>query len=221
MRSARRRSKSSRSRGPVSGAHPVTRATAARAPSHCPPFRAVTFLRLDEEVAPTVLAPARLGVLVAERALLAIADQGDPRAVDPDRHDVVSRRLGPALAESEVVLVRAPLVTVALDQHDRVWVGLQPVGVLVEDRLVLGPHVVLVVVEVNVAEGPRLRELLRRGERGDGRPGRPRATRHVRGGPGAACGGSGAPCGCATGCPACGARPTPDRARAAAARVPA
>src|SRR5947209_14934921 len=155
MRSARRRSKSSRSRGLVSGAHPVARATAARTPSHCPPFRAVTSLLLDEEVAPTVLAPARLGVLVAQRALLAIADHGDPRAVDSDRHDVVSCRLGPALAEGEVVLVRAPLVTVTLDQHERGRVGLQPVGVLVEDRFVLWPHVVLVVVEVNVTEGPR------------------------------------------------------------------
>src|SRR5439155_3928650 len=145
MRSARRRSRSSRSSGPVSEAHPATRTAAARTPSHCPPLRAVTFLLLHEEMAPTVPAPARLGVLVAHRPLLAIADHGDPRAVDPDRHDVVPRRLGPALAESEVVLVRAPLVTVTLDQHERVRVGLQPVGVLVEDRLVLGPHVVLVV----------------------------------------------------------------------------
>src|SRR6266508_2027183 len=67
---------------------------------------------LDQEVRVAVLRPARFVVLGADRALLAIRDDGDPVRLDALPHEVVHRRLGAPLTQSQVVFVGAPFVAV-------------------------------------------------------------------------------------------------------------
>src|SRR5207247_8831077 len=69
---------------------------------------------LHAEVGAAVLRPAGLVVLGAERLLLTIAHQLHAVLVDARPDQIIDGGAGATLAEHQVVLVGAPLVTVAL-----------------------------------------------------------------------------------------------------------
>jgi len=54
-----------------------------------------------------------------EGTLLAVGDRGEPPAGDPVAHEIILGRAGALLAERQVVLDRAALVTVSLDDDLR------------------------------------------------------------------------------------------------------
>src|SRR5262245_44230773 len=83
-------------------------------------------LRLHEEVSGAILGPEGLVVVAADRALLAVGDDAHAALRHPLADQIVHRRLGPALAERDVVFVGAPLVAVALDEHEHAGVALEP-----------------------------------------------------------------------------------------------
>src|SRR5207249_8528717 len=83
-------------------------------------------LALDREVGAAILRPARLVVFLALRTVLAVADDGDPPRVHAPRDEIVHGRLGPPLAERQVVFVGAALVAVPLDEEQLVRVRLEP-----------------------------------------------------------------------------------------------
>src|SRR4029453_19603429 len=83
---------------------------------------------LDHELIATVLGPARFGVLGAHGPLFTVRDDRHPVGADALRDTIVHRGLGPAIAERQVVLVGAALVTMAFDQQELVGVLLQPGG---------------------------------------------------------------------------------------------
>src|SRR5207302_10947541 len=105
--------------------------------------------RLGEKVRAAILRPTRLGLLVANRPLLAIADDRDAIGLDALGDEIVHRRLRAPLAERQVVLVGAALVAVALDQQEVVGVRLQPRRVRIEGLGVLGADIVLVKIEID------------------------------------------------------------------------
>src|SRR5512137_885337 len=84
---------------------------------------------LHEEVSPAIEGPAGLVMRGADRLLLAVRDQGDPLRLDPLPDEISHGRLGAPLSQGQVVLARAALVAVALDQQQVVRAGLQPGGV--------------------------------------------------------------------------------------------
>src|SRR5262249_37555533 len=112
----------------------------------------------DEEVRPSVLRPAALRALAAQRPLRAVAQQGDAGAVDSQRDQVVPGGRRPALAERDVVLVGAALVGVALDQQERAGIGPEPARVVLEECPILAPDRVAVELEVDVTERGDLAE---------------------------------------------------------------
>src|SRR2546422_6747353 len=124
--------------------------------------RPAASLGLGQEVCAPVPGPAGLVVLLAGRALFAVADDRDAGGPDALGDQAVHRRLRPALAERQVVRVGPALVAMALDQHQMVRVHLQPGGVGVEDLRVARTNLVLVEVEVDVLQRGDLRELFRR-----------------------------------------------------------
>jgi hypothetical protein len=65
-----------------------------------------------------------------ERALFAVADGADARAVDAEGDQVLARAVGAAVTEGQVVLLGATLVAVPLDQEviAGAFATLQPVG---------------------------------------------------------------------------------------------
>src|SRR5262249_30488317 len=90
--------------------------------------RAARLLRLDQEMRAPVLGPARLVVVGADGPLLAVRDDAEAALRHALADEVVHGGLGPALTEREVVLVGAPLVAVAFDEHQHVGVVLEPRG---------------------------------------------------------------------------------------------
>src|SRR5436309_1123491 len=81
-----------------------------------PPLRQVLGrLSFQEDVGAAVLLPGALVVAGIEGTFLAVRDHLESRRGDPGRHQVVASRLGALLAERLVVLGRAALVTVSLD----------------------------------------------------------------------------------------------------------
>src|SRR5206468_6751298 len=64
--------------------------------------------------------------------LLTVGDDAHPVLRHTLADEIIHRRLGPALAERQVVLVGASLVAVALDEHQHRAVALQPRRVGVE-----------------------------------------------------------------------------------------
>src|SRR5207245_7888441 len=94
-------------------------------PSPAPSF-ITRSLALDAEVGPTVLGPALLGGVGARRPFLAVGDRRHPVLRDTVGLEVIQRRLGAPIAERQVVFGRAAFVGVALDQHERVGVLLEP-----------------------------------------------------------------------------------------------
>src|SRR5262245_7876415 len=111
-----------------------------------------TSLGLRQEAIVPILRPARLGLLGADRALLAVRDERESARVDALRHEIVHRRLGPALAQRQVVLGGPALVTVALDQHELVGIRLEVRRAGVEDLGVARTDVRLVEVEIDVLQ---------------------------------------------------------------------
>src|SRR5579875_3216005 len=72
-----------------------------------------------------VLLPARLIMVGAERMLLAPAHRSQPIGSHAERNQKLACRIGAPLAQSEVVLERAALVTVSLDRHPDLGVRAQ------------------------------------------------------------------------------------------------
>src|SRR5215510_6975261 len=120
----------------------------------CPPAsalaRALPFL--DEELIAAVLGPARLVVLGAGRALLAVRDDGDSVALHALGHQVIHGGLGAAVTEGEVVVVRAALVGVPLDEEQIVRIGVEPLRARVQDLGIARTHRRLVEGEVDRLE---------------------------------------------------------------------
>src|SRR5438552_1208004 len=82
--------------------------------------------RHDTEVIATVLLPAGFVVLGANRALLAIAHEVEAICRNAVVNEVPLGACRTALAEGQVVLVGATLVSVTLDTNPHTQVGLQP-----------------------------------------------------------------------------------------------
>src|SRR5690606_36845508 len=72
------------------------------------------------------------------RAFLAERLRGDAPCIDSARDEVVDDHVGAAGTEREVVVARAALVGVALDEDAVVGVAVEPGGLLVERRLRFG-----------------------------------------------------------------------------------
>src|SRR5439155_9929346 len=87
-----------------------------------------------DEMGPAVLLPRTVIVAGRERPLLAVRDDLEAAAVDPGRDQVVPRRLRAPLPERLVVLRRAALVAVSLDDDRDGRMVAQQFRVLVERR---------------------------------------------------------------------------------------
>src|SRR3989442_11479218 len=163
---------------------PPTRSRARRRipPPSSPEYRR-TSAGLDQEGGAPVLGPARLALLGAQRSLLAVADDRDAVRLDALRHEVVHRGLRASLAERQIVLVGAALVTVPFDEDEPIRVRLEPRSVRVEHLCIVRPDVVPVEVEVDVlqvADRDELRGHRSRSARRAGRGGRAWRTRGRR-----------------------------------------
>ncbi len=120
-------------------------------------------------------------VLGADRALLTVAHEREAVGSDALGDQIIDRGLGATLAECEVVLVRAALVAVTLDEHERVAVRAQPRRARLERLGGVEADVRLVVIEVDVGQPGDVSEVLRRGKRA-GRGNRGLRRRRGRGG---------------------------------------
>src|SRR6185436_9069866 len=125
-------------------------------------------LLFDEERRAPVLRPALLVLLGADGPLLAIAHEREAIGLDALGDEIVHRRARTALAEAQVVLIGAALVTVPFDEDDVLGVLLQPLRVRVERRAIARADVVAVEVEMDRPERVDRDEILRRGTDGLG-----------------------------------------------------
>src|SRR5256886_4684533 len=108
----------------------------------------ITAARDFELIAP-VLRPRRFVVAVDERLFFTPRLRLDAAGVDPVRHEVLLRGLGPTVAEGEVVLVRPALVAVTADPDAEIGIRLENGDFLIENPHVIGAERGLVVVEVD------------------------------------------------------------------------
>lgn len=82
----------------------------------CPrDYTPLTVLFFGDDMNPAVLLPAGFGVLRAHRILLAIAHGVELAAGDAGIHEIILRRFGAGIAQSDVVFGGATLVAIALD----------------------------------------------------------------------------------------------------------
>jgi hypothetical protein len=79
-----------------------------------------TLLCVHEDVCAAVLGPACLVALPADRPLFSVAGRRDPSRVNVLRHEIVLGACRAVPAEGNVVVARAALVGVALDQEESV-----------------------------------------------------------------------------------------------------
>src|ERR1700676_3436325 len=100
----------------------------------------------------TILSPAFLGVLVANRQLLAVADGRHPVGPDAQGFEVVLGRLGTLGAERDIGLLGAAGIAMTLDLDARAVILGQPVGIGFEDFAVLRANRIVIVLEMDVAE---------------------------------------------------------------------
>src|SRR4051812_21380712 len=105
--------------------------------------------RHDTEVVATVLLPAGFVVLGANRALLAVGHEVEAICRNAVVNEVPLGACRTALAEGQVVLVGATLVSVTLDTNSHSRVSLQPWNLRVECRSRIRPDRRLVEVEVD------------------------------------------------------------------------
>ena len=72
---------------------------------------------LHDEVTPSVLRPALLVRLLANRAVFAVADRGDPVLRDTQIHEILRGVVRPVLTEGHVVLRGPAFIAVPLDYN--------------------------------------------------------------------------------------------------------
>src|SRR2546425_10114016 len=113
------------------------------------------------ELVVAVLRPCSLIVPGIERALLPVGHSLDPARVDTMIDEVRLAGQGAAIAEREVVLVRAALITIPGDLNPHSRISLEDRDLAIEDVGVTRPDVRLVEVEVDHL-GERLLEFLAR-----------------------------------------------------------
>src|SRR5690242_17574467 len=111
--------------------------------------------RHDTEVVATVLLPAGFVVLGANRALLAVRHEVEAICCNAVVNEVPLGACRTALAEGQVVLVGATLVSVTLDTNSHTRVRLQPRDLLVECSSRVRSDRRLVEVEVDRASDRR------------------------------------------------------------------
>src|SRR5215831_16666130 len=106
---------------------------------------------LQYEVCSAVLLPA--GIVFcrrAKRTLLAKADHLDPVGRNALLNQGILDLVGAALAQSEVVFVRASLVAMPFNQHLERRMGRQERGVAGDGRLLVTANIGIVIAEENV-----------------------------------------------------------------------
>src|SRR6266704_4016184 len=115
--------------------------------------------RQNLELVAAILRPGVLVVALRDRPLLTVGHGLDPTPIDAVADEVLLRRRGAAVAERQVVFVRAALVAVAADADAQGRVGLEDRHLLVQDRGVPAPDDRLVIVEVDHGGKERLHRL--------------------------------------------------------------
>jgi hypothetical protein len=118
-------------------------------------------------------------VLDADRPLLAVRDRHHPLRRDAVRDQVPPRGRRSQIAQAEIVVARAALVGVALDQDQTGGIRSDPRRVLVEDGRVLRADRIGLVVEVDIRQTRHRHELLGRWRRA--RRGKPLGVRRLDG----------------------------------------
>src|SRR5438034_1282671 len=108
---------------------------------------------IDRRDATPVLGIGRVVGVRDLRPLLAVADRLNAAGRDAERDQHVLHGLGTTLAEREVVLAGAALVTMPLDRHGDVRITAQPFGLLLQGLLTFGLDVGLVVIEEHAIAG--------------------------------------------------------------------
>src|SRR6266850_2034298 len=131
-------------------------ASAGRGPTRLPasaPARTAArsgLVRLHEVTA-TVLLPASLGVLQAERLFLAVADGAQPVRGDAERYEELLHGAGAAVAEAEVVFRRTTLIAVAFDGYLEPRILFQEIRGCRERGAGVWTNISLVEVEIGIA----------------------------------------------------------------------
>src|SRR6266700_4507339 len=92
----------------------------------------------DREFVAAVLRPGVLVMSRIHRPLLAVRNGLDATGVDAVAHEVLLRGVGAPIAQGEVVLVRAALVTVPGNLHPQRGIFLQDRDLLIERLLIAG-----------------------------------------------------------------------------------
>ena len=77
-------------------------------------------------MSPSVLGPAFLVMLRAERPFLSVAHGAQQSAVNPEAYEVALGRIGPPLTEGKVILDRASLVAVSFNPHFLAGISAEP-----------------------------------------------------------------------------------------------
>src|SRR5690242_8373721 len=164
--------------GGRNGLLPITSLAAEALLAPPRPHSFTTRLLLVDQVPAPVLLPALFVFFGAERFFLAVADGLDAVSADTSLHQGVAHGTGAIVAEGKVVLGGTAAVAVSLNGEANVGMLLEEINVALQGRLLVAPHVVLVVVEEDVfhALGKHFFLGLRRGGRrwrrrsGDGDP---------------------------------------------------
>src|SRR3954447_11628080 len=134
--------------------HPAAASATARKPARGRARRTLISAYVpapgDHHVGAAVLRPAALHLLGADGPLLAVGDGAHTGVGDAERLQVVLHRVGPALAQGQVVLAGAARVGVPLEGERELRVALQQVGVARQLFPGVVAQIALVVVEVDV-----------------------------------------------------------------------
>jgi hypothetical protein len=99
---------------------------------------------------PPIPGPRRFITTWVERALLAITNRGQTCGTHASSGEVLFRRIGTTLPQSQIILVRATLVTVPFDLGSHGAILIQKRGFPIEGCPSIGTQVILIEVEKNI-----------------------------------------------------------------------
>lgn len=107
--------------------------------------------------------PRRFIMTWVERALLPITNGRHPSCTNAGPGKVLFRSIGTTLTESQIILVRATLVTVPFDLGPYRGILIQKTRFPIKDRPGISAQVILIKVEINILVLERLKLLLANG----------------------------------------------------------
>ena len=96
-------------------------------------------------------------LLAAKQTFFAVRHDVHPLGIDTQFFQITSDRLGPFLAEGQIIRLCAARIRMSFDREAHLGMGLQPFGIRLQNFLIIFPNLPAIVCKEDIPDPPHIR----------------------------------------------------------------